>query len=82
MSSCFYAYGGSSHHTRKTHWEEFLIWVYNYHPPHRQKRSQNWREFAFAICGATSSLDDQFPVAWLWHSLDEKGGSHYETGFC
>ena len=78
MNFYFCAHDGSPHHIRKTH-QEPLIYVYKYHPLHRQKRIQNWREFAFAVHGATSSLNDQSPAACSWHFPHERGGFHPKT---
>ena len=79
MNFYFYTHDGSPRHTRKTHQEESLICVYNYHPSHRQKKSQKWREFAFSVHCATSSLNDQSPAACPQHSSHERCGSHPET---
>ena len=37
--------------------------LYNYHPSHRQKRSQTRREFIFVVHGVIPSLDSQSPFA-------------------
>ena len=81
MSFCFYTHGGSLHHMRKTHQEEFLIWVYNYHPIHRQKRSQNWREFAFVVYDTTFSSNDQSLATCSQHSPHERCDSQFEIDF-
>ena len=78
MSLCSRWY---SFHMRKTHQEESLIYIYNCHPLYRQKRSQNGREFVFAVRGATSSLNDQSLVVCLWYSLHERHDSPFETDF-
>ena len=79
MGSCSYAHGGNPRRKRKTHWVEFSIWVYSWHPSHHQKKHQNWGEFAFTIRGATSSSNDQSPVAWLWRFPYERHDSHLEN---
>ena len=81
MIFCFYAHGGSPYCTRKTHWEESLIFAYNYRPPHCQKRNKKLREFAFSVLGVTSFLNDQSPAAWLWYFLRERHDSPFETDF-
>ena len=81
MSSHFCAYGGSSHHTRKTYQEESLIYVYNYHPFHCQKRNKKWKGFAFFVRGATSSLNDQSPAVCPQHFPHERRGSQPKTSF-
>ena len=77
--SCLCVHDGIPLHTKKTHKEESLIYVYNYHPLHRQKRSQNGREFIFAVCGATSSLNDQSLIACPWYFLRERHDPSFET---
>ena len=79
MSSRFYAYGDNPHHMKKTHWKESLIYVYNYHPFHHQKRNQKWKGFTFSVRGTTSSLNDQSPAACLQHFSHERRGSHPKT---
>ena len=38
MNSCLCTQGGGFRHTKKTYWEEFLIYVYSYCLFHRQKK--------------------------------------------
>ena len=79
--SCVYVHGSVPLHMRKTHWEESLIYVDNFHPSHHQKRSQTGREFVFVVYGVIPSLDGQSPFAWLCYSAPERRDFRLESDF-